>query len=119
MTQRTSRRTVTFARPFRLNGFDAPQPAGSYTVETDEELVDGLSFPVHRRLATLIRLPSPTRGSRVVETVAIDPAELDLALLQDAAPPVAAAEPVAAPSASTAASETGMVPAVPGGSRCR
>ena len=36
---RTRRETVTFARPFRLRGVDEAQPAGAYTVETDEELV--------------------------------------------------------------------------------
>lgn len=85
MPLRTSIRTVTFARPFLLSGFEQPQPAGSYTVETDEELVEELSFPVHRRVATLIRLPSPSRGTAVVQTVPIDPAELELALQRDSA----------------------------------
>ena len=44
MDRRTSRRTVTFARPFSLRGIDGVQPAGTYVVETDEELIQGLSF---------------------------------------------------------------------------
>src|SRR5690348_5630439 len=39
MTMRTTSRTVTFSRPFMLSGIVEPQPAGSYTVETDEELI--------------------------------------------------------------------------------
>ena len=51
MNRCTSRRTVTFARPFSLRGIDGVRPAGTYTVETEEELIEGLSFP-------------PTAGSR-------------------------------------------------------
>ena len=47
MTMRTSRRTVTFARPFSLRGIETEQPAGTYAVETDEELLEGLSFPAY------------------------------------------------------------------------
>jgi len=52
MTTRTTKSTVTFTRPFSLSGFDGEQPAGSYSVETDEEMLDGVSFPAYRRLAT-------------------------------------------------------------------
>ena len=37
MSKRTSCRTVRFTRPFRLRGIVEEQPAGSYSVETDEE----------------------------------------------------------------------------------
>ena len=113
---------MTFTRPFLLSGFDAPQPAGSYTVETDEELVEALSFPVHRRIATLIRLPSPSRGPAVVQTVPIDPAELELALQRDLTPDAdAAAIPDlgAARSPSTPRPEAGKVPAAAGDPPCR
>jgi hypothetical protein len=39
MTMRTTSRTVTFIHPFNLSGMDKEQPAGTYTVETDEELL--------------------------------------------------------------------------------
>jgi hypothetical protein len=39
-------RTVTFRRPFTVTGVDEVQPAGTYMVETDEELLEDLSFPV-------------------------------------------------------------------------
>ena len=44
MDRRTSREAVTFARPFTLRGIDGEQPAGTYLVETDAELIPGLSF---------------------------------------------------------------------------
>ncbi len=84
MTVRTSRKPVTFARPFSLSGIDEMQPAGTYMVETDEELLSGLSFPAYRRVATLIFLPSRP-GRAVGEQVAnIDPLELQAALERDA-----------------------------------
>jgi hypothetical protein len=82
MNRRTSRKTVTFARPFSLRGIDGVQPAGSYTVETEEELIEGLSFPVYRRVETVIFLPSRPGGTDQVATV--DPRELEAALARDA-----------------------------------
>jgi hypothetical protein len=82
VTTRTSRRTVTFQRPFSLNGFDRPQAAGTYTVETEEELLD-VSFPAYRRLATWIHLHAQPGSPLITETVSIDPEELDAALVRD------------------------------------
>ena len=62
MTLRTTSRTITFARPFSLDGLDETQPAGSYTVQTDEEPIEGLSFLAFRRVATMIFLPLPVVG---------------------------------------------------------
>ena len=45
MTMRTSSKTVTFRRPFRLKGVDRMLPPADYRVVTDEELIEGLSFP--------------------------------------------------------------------------
>ena len=42
MTVRTTSKTVTFMHPFNLSGMDKMQPAGTYTVETDEELLQTL-----------------------------------------------------------------------------
>jgi len=85
MTTRTSSKTVTFTRPFRLSAMEREHPAGSYTVETDEESLDTRSLPAYRRLATFIRLPLRT-GAPGSETILIDPAELEAALSRDAAP---------------------------------
>jgi hypothetical protein len=50
MATRTQRKTVTFDHPFLLKGMDRILPPGNYVVVTDEELVEGLSFPVYRRV---------------------------------------------------------------------
>lgn len=83
MATRTSSKTVTFTRPFRLSAMEREQAAGSYTVETDEERLETRSLPAYRRLATYIRLPL-RGGVPGSETIIIDPAELDAALARDA-----------------------------------
>ena len=86
MTMRTTSRTVTFSRPFVLSGIVEQQPAGSYTVETDEELIGNAPTTAYRRISTLIRLPG-LPGSLVLEQVVdIDAAELAAALARDADP---------------------------------
>ena len=81
MITRERRTKVVFRHPFRLGGVDRINAAGSYEVVTDEELIEGLSFPVYRRVSTMIFLPN--RSS--IEMVTIDPADLASALERDAA----------------------------------
>jgi len=82
--ERTTIRTVLFERPFKLPQLDTALPPGTYTVETDEELVPGLSFTVYRRVRTTIVVPStPFGGARARQVVSIEPEELDAALLRD------------------------------------
>ena len=78
MTVRTSSKTVTFAHPFLLKGVDRILAAGDYRVVTDEELIEELSFPVYRRVATMIFVPAES-GSASVEMVTIDPQDLQAA----------------------------------------
>ena len=44
-TTRTKRETLTFAHPFLLKSIGRSLPPGAYDVLTDEELIEGLSFP--------------------------------------------------------------------------
>ena len=83
MTTRTTSKTIVFTRPFVLAGLDGAQPAGAFVVETNEERLEGVSFPAWRRHSTVIRL-HPTPGLTLSATV--DPEELNAALLQDSAP---------------------------------
>jgi hypothetical protein len=84
MMMRTSQKIVTFTQPFRLRGVEEMLPAGAYQVETDEELVQGLSFPVYRRVATVIFLPSRPGSAVSAQVVDIDPLELKAILERDA-----------------------------------
>jgi hypothetical protein len=76
MTMRTIVKTVAFLHPFRLSGVDEEQPAGNYEVETDEELIEDMSFLGYRRIATLIHLPVLASRPGIRQTLTIDPAEL-------------------------------------------
>ena len=76
----TTLSNVYFARPFTLSGVEGTQSAGNNVVETEEELLDGLSFPAYRRLRTILLLPAK-RGSMIVaEAAIVDPLELDAML---------------------------------------
>lgn len=84
MTERATETTVTFRHPFRLTALDRPQPAGTYTVVTEEEEILGLSYVAFRRMATMLHIPAVS-GSRAArsEVVCIDPLELTAALIAD------------------------------------
>jgi hypothetical protein len=56
--------------------------AGDYRVVTDEELIQELSFPVYRRVATMIFVPAAS--GHAFEMVAIDPRDLEDAQVRDA-----------------------------------
>ncbi len=45
---RTKRSALTFSHAFTLEGGERSFPAGVYEVVTDEELIEGLSFPAYR-----------------------------------------------------------------------
>ncbi len=89
MMNRTTLSHVFFARPFSLTGLDGPQPAGTYTIETQEELLEGLSFPAYRRIGTVMLLPAKPGSMITGQAVAVDPVELD-AMVQEC---IAAREP--------------------------
>jgi hypothetical protein len=76
MTTRSRRETVHFRHPFRIKGIDRLLSAGSYEVITDEEMIEGLSFPSYRRVATMIMVPAaPPRGS-TMEMISIGSVDL-------------------------------------------
>jgi hypothetical protein len=84
MISRTKRVTLTFKHSFSLKGVDRRLPAGQYEVVSDEELIEELSFPVYRRVSTLIFLPP--HGSSSIEMVNVDPADLAAAQERDQMP---------------------------------
>lgn len=97
MTARTRTEVVTFANPFAFAGVDKVLPAGTYSVEIDEELLEGVSFPVYRRIAALLHVgPTPDHPGRS-QTLTIAPAELDAALARDLAADDALPDPGAKP----------------------
>lgn len=84
MTIRSRRETVTFKRPFRIRGLDRLLPAGAYEVITDEEMIEGLSFAVFRRVATMIEVPAEASSGLTMELVSIGSVDLSDAQRIDA-----------------------------------
>jgi hypothetical protein len=52
---------------------------------TDEDLIEGLSFPVYRRVATMIHVAAQANPGSTLEMVTIDPRDLAAAQDRDAA----------------------------------
>jgi hypothetical protein len=83
MTTRTTETTVAFRRPFTLAAIDGVLPAGTYRVETDEELLEGLSFDAYQRVATMLHLPAMSAPGGRRQVVNVDPVELAALLEAD------------------------------------
>jgi hypothetical protein len=79
MALRTARSSVTFTAPFRLSAWDELLPAGRYDIDTEEEAIEGNERTVYVRVATLLYV----RTAGMVQTVTIDPKELQAALDAD------------------------------------
>ncbi|MDQ0394524.1 hypothetical protein [Labrys monachus] len=86
MTSRTTQTVVHFSSAFRLTGFDAPQPAGDYRVDHDEELIEGASWLAWRRVGAFIHLPAIAARASTRQMVPIIPADLEAALEKDHRP---------------------------------
>jgi hypothetical protein len=84
---RTTRETVTFEHPLSLCAVDGVQPTGTYTVETDEDLIEGVSFLASRRVATTIYPSLRYGGPGSLQAVPVDPRELDEARGRPGPPP--------------------------------
>jgi hypothetical protein len=78
---RTWNAVVIFQRPFILDGFGDIQPAGAYSVDTQEEKLSGLPADreTWRRVDTKIRL----MRQGMTEKISIDPDALLAALQRD------------------------------------
>jgi hypothetical protein len=84
MTTRSRRETIHFKHPFRINGIDRLLSPGAYEVVTDEEMIEGLSFPCFRRVATLIMVPGAPPHASSTEMISISSVDLSDAQRNDA-----------------------------------
>jgi hypothetical protein len=83
ITTRITTRVVTFAHPFTLGEPDDAHPAGSYSVETEEELLQDVSFPAYRRTRVSMQRVEAERTLGLLQIETIDPEQLDRALFKD------------------------------------
>src|ERR1700730_17954459 len=72
MTVHTNRTTISFSQPFKLRDVDDIQPAGDYLLDTDEELIEGLSRLAYRRVAASLHLSSTSRPQSGTELVSVN-----------------------------------------------
>ena len=82
MDTRSTSSQIAFRRPFRLNGVDGLQPAGSYTLTVEEEKLDTLSVDAWRRTSTTLYVPQ----GGAIDHAAISMEDLQTALVRDASP---------------------------------
>ena len=84
MTTRTRRETVHFKHPFLINGVDRLLPSGAHEMITDEEMIEELSFPSFRRVATMIMVPGAAPRHSSVEMISVSSVDLSDAQRKDA-----------------------------------
>lgn len=83
MKTRTRDKVVTFTRSFAHAGLDEVLPAGDYSVEMKEELVEGISYAAYRRAATLLHRHAKSGLPHLKWAMIIEPQELGAALARD------------------------------------
>jgi hypothetical protein len=69
---RVATKTVTIPRSFILDESDGEQPPGAYTVETEEETLDGHSISAYRRLSTML-YRYDLKAGRFIRFLEVDP----------------------------------------------
>ena len=83
VANRISKHLVTFDHPFRLAEVDEDLPAGNYTVETENQDLDGTTFIAHRRIETVLIVCPPQGSRKPIRFIDIDPNGLAAALALD------------------------------------
>ena len=83
MAERVTHRLATFLHAFTLEGVDGQLPAGTYSIETIEEPIEGLSFLAYRRVSTTIELVTGGGATLSRQVVTIDPRDLEAAEKKD------------------------------------
>jgi hypothetical protein len=83
MHNRNSESIVTFRHPFTIDAALSDQPAGSYRVTKEEELIEGISYPTYRLISSALQIPAIGVPSLTKQFVAIADADLKAALERD------------------------------------
>lgn len=83
---RTTHRTVNFFHPFRLEGYDEVFDAGTYDVETLEELDLMAATRSYKKVRSNLHIWSRDGKTPFERVLALDPVILDRALVLDSDP---------------------------------
>ncbi|MEM5515492.1 hypothetical protein WNY37_00930 [Henriciella sp. AS95] len=85
MENRISKKLVTFQFPFTLDEIDEECPAGDYTIETEDQDLDGANFTAHKCVETIMVIRPAPRSGKPTKYIEIDAAGLEAALSADKA----------------------------------
>ena len=83
MTERIARQQVTFRGPFFVEGLGRDLPAGTYDIETIEEMIEGLSFLAYRVASMSIAIPLRKDAPHSYQRARIDPSVVRAAQRED------------------------------------
>ncbi|MCD1266765.1 hypothetical protein B5M44_21190 [Shinella sumterensis] len=83
MVERTTESEIAFMHPFTLNALVGPQPAGTYRLVVDEELIEGLSFTAYKRVATHLEIPAISIATGKRQFLQVTQSDIDHALELD------------------------------------
>ena len=77
MLQRTRVEEMVFPNRFQIEGYNKQIPAGTYSIEINEELIQELSFPAYRRVSTTLLIPGSTGKPGGTLFISVAQADLD------------------------------------------
>ena len=83
MTNRTTSKILSFARPFSLRGQAEVLPAGSYKVITEESLPENVTYPTYQWVSTKLHLHTNADRPSEPRIMSVDPRDLEVAHLRD------------------------------------
>ena len=83
MFNRSANSVVTFQHPFVIGAENQALPAGDYNLTIEEELVESLSFPVFRRISTVLEVPAIGAPGPVRQYLNVSADDIDDALRKD------------------------------------
>ncbi|WP_308910474.1 hypothetical protein [Pseudokordiimonas caeni] len=84
MFMRTVKSTMTFTRPFELEGFDETLPPGTYGLEADEDILEGMFLPDCLRTTITLQLLPKAEHPGLSQRLTVPWEELDVARWREA-----------------------------------
>lgn len=86
MTTWIRKSTAIFTRPFTLDGFEGRLPAGTYQIESEQDILEGMFLPDCLRTSVLIHLHATAGSPALAQTLTIPWEVLERAQIRDQAP---------------------------------